>query len=230
MRSLGTVSPALNVVADDIDLIGWTEMLHGRIPISLTQFQQGYCASINSRMTGQDWARAFVAHLLQISHGQWMYRNFSLHSKVRGHLKLTQQEQVLTEIARLADSNPEDIPAESRFLLEVEVTTLDQKSTEHQTYWIAAMKAALKAGKRQGRYTGRRSQGRLRRQTSDIVPTSSTAAQRRNLHRFQQRIESLNKSLREDLDLDFGSWRSKRPHSDFNSVDNGSNKRFRKPD
>ena len=106
-------------------------------------------------MNGQDWSKAFVTKLLNILHGQWMYHNFSLHSKVRGHLKLTHQAEVLTELARLADSRPEDVPAESRFLLEVEVNTLDKKSMEHQEYWIAAMKAALKAGKRQGMHNGR---------------------------------------------------------------------------
>jgi len=73
MCSLGSMTPALTTVAEDIDLIGWHDMLHGRLPTSLTQFQQSYCASINSRLNGHDWARALVAKLLDISHGQWMF-------------------------------------------------------------------------------------------------------------------------------------------------------------
>ena len=149
MRSLGSMSLAVGKVAEDMDMIGWTDLFHGRIPLSLTKFQQAYCASINSRMTGADWTKAFVTKLLNISHGQWMYRNFSLHNKTRGHLRLTQQAEVLSEIAKnLAVSKPEDIPPESRFLLEVEVITLDGQSLARQEYWITAMKAALKAGRR----------------------------------------------------------------------------------
>ena len=231
MRSLGTMPPAIFQIAEDIDLIGWTDLLHGRIPVSLRIFQQDYCASMNSRMNGQDWARSFVTKLVDISHGQWMYRNFSLHSKTKGHLKLSRQADVLTEIARLSDCRPDDVPAESRFLLEVEVNTLDQKSLAHQEYWIAAMKAAVKAGQR-----GRARRGSpASRQPSACSQGpersgTTTAAHRRNLHRFRRKILALEAALRDDLDLDFGAWRNKRPHSDSNDVGNGSNKRFRKPD
>lgn len=227
MRSLGTMSLAVGEVADDIDMIGWVDIFHGRIPLSLTKFQQAYCASINSRMTGADWAKAFVTKLLNISHGQWMYRNFSLHNKSRGHLRLTQQAEVLSEIATLAASRPEDIPAESRFLLEVEVITLDGQSLARQEYWIMAMKAALKAGRQCSRTSWRPNEGNGPPPSAqpELSPT-----QRRNLHLFRRQIEMLEWSLREDLDLEFGSWRNKRYNSDSHDSRNGSNKRFRKPD
>jgi hypothetical protein len=227
MRSLGTMSLSVSEVAADIDMIGWTDLFHGRIPLSLTKFQQAYCASINSRMTGTDWAKAFVTKLLNISHGQWMYRNFSLHNKTRGHLRLTQQAEVLSEIATLAASRPEDIPPESRFLLEVEVITLDGQSLARQEYWITAMKAALKAGRRCS-HSSRRSDGG--NETPSATRPEMTPAQRRNLHLFQRRIEALERSLKEDLDLELGSWRTKRHHPDSHDNGNGSNKRFRKPD
>lgn len=223
MSSLGTMSPSVEAIAKDMDLIGWTDLLHGRIPVSLRKFQQNYCASIGSRMNGSDWARAFVLKLLDISHGQWMYRNFSLHNKCRGHLKLTHQAEVLTEIAILSESRPEDIPPESRFLLEVETVNLDGQTLARQEYWVAAMKAALKAGRRSGN-------GRPHRTRQGQASTEETARHRRNLHLFRRRIASLERALREDLDLDFGTWRNKRPFSDIHDVNNRSNKRFRKPD
>lgn len=229
MLSLGRMSPAVQEVATDIDLIGWTDFLHGRVPRSLRRFQTSHCASIGCRMTGADWMKAFVTRLLNITHGQWMYRNFSLHSKARGHLQLTRQANILTEIATLAESKPKDIPPESRFLLEVEIINLDSKSTAHQEYWINAMKAAIKAG-------GRRPTRRHRTTTNNPTPlgatvTPTSATQRRNLHRFRRRIASLEKKLIEDLDLQYGSWRrNKRPLSTPNDAHNGSNKRFRKPD
>ena len=128
MSLLGQMSPTVRAVAGDVDLIGWVDLLHGRIPTSLRVYQQSYCASMNSRMNGADWAKAFVTKLLNITHGQWMYRNFSLHNKSQGHLQLTQQAEVLSEIATLAASRPEDIPREGRFLLEVEVINLDTQS------------------------------------------------------------------------------------------------------
>ena len=226
MTSLGSMSDAVTEIAIDIDVIGWVDLLHGRIPSSLKRFQHSYCAAIGSRMNGADWAKAFVLKLLNISHGQWMYRNFSLHNKSRGHLKLSHQAEVLSEIAILAECRPEDIPPESRFLLEVETTNLDSQALARQEYWVAAMKAALKAGRRcgQGRYQMR---GSIHR---GLTSQTDTARHRRNLHLFRRRIAALERSLREDLDLEVGAWRSKRRRSDLHDVGNLSNKRFRKPD
>ena len=152
MCSLGQMSPLARLIAEEINQIGWTDFFHGRIPCSLRNFQQDYCASINSRMNGKDWAKALIARLLNISHGQWTYRNFSLHSKARGHLRLSHEADVLNNIATLASCRPEDIPPESRFLLEVEIVNLESKSLSQQEYWITAMKAALKAGRRCSQY------------------------------------------------------------------------------
>lgn len=215
MASLGEMPPALQEVARDIDNIGWVDMMHGR---------ESHCAITGSRMTGKDWMRAFITKLLNISHGQWMYRNFSLHNKTRGHLQLQRQTEVLAKIATLAECQPEDIPAESRFLLEVEVTnTLESNSLVQQEYWIAAMKAAIKAGSR--------APSHCRHRTSNSSSTNnSTATHRRNLYRFKRRIEFLERQLREDLDLGLASWRDKRKRSDSEALLNRFNKRFRKPD
>ena len=227
MCSLGQMSVAVREIAEDIDQIGWIDILHGRIPISLRHFQQGYCASINSRMNGADWAKAFVTKLLEISHGQWLYRNFSLHNKVKGHLALTEQAAVLSEIATLACSKPEDVPPISRFLLELEVGRLDAQSLAQQKYWVTAMKAALKAGRRSSPQT---KGNRKRNNHTTSTPLTIPSSQRRNLHLFQRRIQALERELKEELDLDCGSWCTKRLRQHAYDKDNGSNKCLRKPD
>ena len=107
--------------------------------------------SMHSRMGGASWMKKFVPKLLDMSHSQWLFRNFSLHNKVKGHLHLSHQAEVLAEIAILATKRPEDIPVESKFLLELEVVDLDRSSLSQQEYWVAAMRAALVAGRRRCR-------------------------------------------------------------------------------
>ena len=90
-----------------------------------------------------------VSKILDISHNQWLYRNFTLHNKLNGYLHLQQQEKIIREVATLSVSDPTAIPSESRFLLEVELTaSLDAASVSTQLHWIHAMKAALTAGRR----------------------------------------------------------------------------------
>ena len=90
--------------------------------------------------------KTLVTKLLGISHKQWLFRNFSLHNKVNGHLKLTHQVTVLEEIARLATCDPDEIPEECRFLLAFDMSTLDKAPLSQQEYWVSAMKAAKVAG------------------------------------------------------------------------------------
>ena len=132
MSSLGDMSPAMAEVATGFDSIGWVDVLHGRLPVALHRYQTAYCRSVNSRMTGTDWMKQFTTKLLNITHAQWAYRNFSLHNKTTGYLRQAHQAEVLAEIATLSTSDPEEVPEGSRFLLEVDMVNLDSTSLAQQ--------------------------------------------------------------------------------------------------
>ena len=99
-------------------------------------------------MNGAEWVKHFISRLIYISHGQYVLRNFTLHDQTRGYLRLQDRQQVLGEIDRLADEDPANIPQESRFLLEVDFSSLRRSSFERHSYWVMAMKAARCAGRR----------------------------------------------------------------------------------
>jgi len=68
------------VAAVDQDLIGWTEFLHGKVSVEIASIQRFHCMiSPSCLFTGEDWMKAFISHLLQISHSQWIFRNYTLH-------------------------------------------------------------------------------------------------------------------------------------------------------
>jgi hypothetical protein len=224
MSSLGDMSPWMEEIAYDFDLIGWEDILHGRLPRSLHTHQIAHCRLRNIRLTGTDWMKKFTAKLLSISHSQWLYRNFSLHNKLKGHLHLSHQAAVLEEIANLATTSPEDIPEASRFLLEIDLINIDKSPLTQQEYWIAAMTAAISAGRRCAR------PHHLHRTRIRSPPNSESLRLRRDMHRAERRMTSLLNQMREDTDLTYGKWRLKRLWSGNDTVDNGSNKRLRKPD
>ena len=119
-------------VVEDIFAIGWVEFLHGKIPRSLVTLQQNHCDTYpcGHGFSGLEWTRGFISRLLQISHAQWLYRNFTLHHLTRGYLAVQSKVQVLEKIAELSEVEPEEVPAESRFLLEVDFTRLVLDCTE----------------------------------------------------------------------------------------------------
>lgn len=146
------MSEAIRIVVQEILYIGWTEFLQGKLPRSLTTLQGDYCTSgADFRgTTGRSWAKAFICQLLQISHSQWLFRNFSLHHRTRGYLATKARLEVLEKIADLADVRSTDIPEESAFLLEIDFKGLVLSKLSWQVYWVAAMQAAIKAGRTPG--------------------------------------------------------------------------------
>ena len=89
--------------------------------------------------------KLLVAHLIHISHSQWILRNFTLHNKQRGYLRLQQCRDLLWEVNSLLDTPPKDVLEGSRYLLELDFSTLNNATFEQQSYWVLAMKAVRKA-------------------------------------------------------------------------------------
>ena len=52
------------------------------------------------------------------------------------------------EIDKYLSVSPEEIPEDSKFLLEIDFCQIRTASTEKQSYWVQAMRAAIHAGRR----------------------------------------------------------------------------------
>ena len=219
------MSPEMRLVAKAIDRSGWSNFMVGRLPTAIRDMHQVHCLLANCRLPCNSWIATLVSKVIDISHNQWLYRNFTLHNKLNGYLCLQQQERIIREVATLSVSDPAVIPSESRFLLEVELTSsLDAASMSTQLHWIHAMKAALTAGRRTARQRRHPTRPHLNR------PSATTSAHRVGVYRLQRRCARLLCTLHDELDLHPGSGRIKRPLFDSGSTLNPSNKRLRKPD
>ncbi len=120
--------------------------MEGKVSKEIAAIQDAHCATSPCRMNGSDWMKHFISHLLHLSHSQWICRNITLHDKLRGTLFLRKREDVLKELDSLIETDPEELPAERRFLLEFDFDSLYRSSFENQTYWVGAIKAARRAG------------------------------------------------------------------------------------
>ncbi len=148
-------------------------------------------------------------------HCQWIFRNFTLHDKQWGYLQLKQRKDLLLELDKLIDTPPEDIPEDSRYLLELDYSTLYNATFERQTYWVLAMKAARQAGRRAltiTKHRGRRRQGTLA-----------------NIAR-RPRYDFTHDDTQMRLELGLQASNRRHPQPDANGIENPSNKRLRKPD
>jgi hypothetical protein len=151
LSSLSQLPPTMHQIAHDIDTLGWRHFMEGKVPHSLFRLQTEYATGGYETAISTTWGKEFVTHLLHLSHAQWLYRNMSLHDSASGYLQLHRREQVLLDITRLAKTDPAEVPADSRYLLEIDFTTLAASTLQNQSYWLLAVKAARRAGRRAAR-------------------------------------------------------------------------------
>ena len=145
LSEMGFMSPQFKALAASQDIIGWREFTEGHISTHFYTIQSFHLAMSRSYLNGEDWTKQFISKILQITHSQWIFRNISLHDKTQGYLRNKKADEILQIINEFADVPPEEIPDDSRFLLEINFTDLAKSHLETQTYWILAMEAAIKA-------------------------------------------------------------------------------------
>ena len=68
------------------DIIGWQRFLEGMVSKEFAPLQQQYMAVTGSRLSIDNWVAGLVTRLLEITHGQWLYRNCTVHDDVAGAL------------------------------------------------------------------------------------------------------------------------------------------------
>jgi len=61
---------------------------------------------------------------------------------------MQKRQEILTKLDRLAEVDPVLLPEGSRYLLEIDFSSILNGNLEKPSYWVLAMKAAVKAGQR----------------------------------------------------------------------------------
>ncbi len=145
LSAMGAMSPQFRALATSQDLIGWRDFTVGHILTHFYTIQSFHLAMSSSCLNGEDWIRQFISRILQLTHLQWIFRNISFHDKTNGFLRNKKADEILQLINEFADIAPEEVPSNSRFLLEINFSELTNAHLETQTYWTLAVDAAITA-------------------------------------------------------------------------------------
>ena len=86
LARLQPMSVALREAAESQDKIGRIEFLHGRESTTFRGIKRVHCIIAGTQISGDDWMIQFTRQLIDISHVQWLYRNFTLHHYTKGYL------------------------------------------------------------------------------------------------------------------------------------------------
>ena len=107
------MSTAFKEVAEGQDGIGWGKFLHGKVSKKFRKIQDAHCILAGTNVNGDDRTKLFIQRLVEISHTQWLYRNFTLHHYVKGYLRQRTESKISREVELLADTQPSEISPES---------------------------------------------------------------------------------------------------------------------
>ena len=234
LSAMGFMSPQFKALAASQDLIGWREFTEGHISTHFYAIQSFHLAMSSSYLNGEDWTKQFISKLLQITHSQWIFRNFSLHDRTHGYLQNKKADEILQLINKLSDIALEEIPDDCRFLLKINLYELTKSHLENQTYWTLAMDAAIKAKALElarGAWA-KRMRRQLNTKIASRTKLSITAVEQQihkdGMHRTSSQSDAVQVNVIPQITLDRFVKRQPHPASIMGSMK--SNKRLRKPD
>ena len=86
-----------------------------------------------------------IQRLLEVTHGQWIYRNIQIHDSVAGTQATLRKEAIQREIEDQMERGDGDLLEEDKWMLEVNLGDLESTSGEQEEYWLIAIRAAREA-------------------------------------------------------------------------------------
>ena len=124
------------------DIIGWRRFMEGMISRHIVERQLDYFKMKGIQWQLNRWATGLVTRLLEITHGQWLYRNVVVHDHKAGRLAVVQKERILVEIEEQQSRGEEGLLEEHRYLLDVNLDNLGETDGVGHEYWLLAIRAA----------------------------------------------------------------------------------------
>jgi hypothetical protein len=129
-------------MAVEQDTIGWRRFMEGMISKKLVCIQDDHHSFTGEGIAGLSWARQLVVRLLEVTHGQWIYRNIKVHDEHQGTIRTGEKEALQREIEEELRLGFEGFLDMDRSLADVTLEDLERSGGERQEYWLLAVKAA----------------------------------------------------------------------------------------
>jgi hypothetical protein len=131
------------------DKIGWGNFIVGMISTKLLGIQDSYLWVRGSAWSSERWAMGLITQLLQVTHGQWIYRCTLVQDCTMGTLINQHKAKLLEEITKQLSMGAELLMEDDKFLLECNLLDIVSTNGEQQEYWLLAIQAALEASQLQ---------------------------------------------------------------------------------
>ena len=137
--------PTLRRLSMAQDLIGWRRFMEGMVAAEMVEFVKLYGVGEDCKLEAEIWVERLVIKLLEVTHGQWIYRNLMVHDSISGVLVTRDKEELQMEIEKQRELGGEGLVEQDKWMMEVNLDDLEKTTGEAQYYWLVAIQAAREA-------------------------------------------------------------------------------------
>ncbi len=106
-------------LTDSMNLIGWRRFMEGMISNEVVQIQSKTEDDGKCELSVAAWGVGLVTRLLEVTHGQWLYRNVHVHDLFMGEKAMNRKEALRKEIKYQIALGSEGLAEEDQYLLEI---------------------------------------------------------------------------------------------------------------
>ena len=110
--------------------------MEGMISRDLCDTQEDQYMAPRDRLSCKNWKQTLVIKLLEVTHGQWLYRNVHVHDSISGKHALEQKEKLRHALLDQLDLGDEELDEQDKYLLEINLGDLDTSTGDDQEYWL----------------------------------------------------------------------------------------------
>ena len=121
------------------DSIGWQRFMEGMVCKEIRAIQISHSSVEGLRCNTATWGRDLVIHLLEVTHGQWLYRNTQVHDRISGTLATQRKEELQMEIERQQELGTEGLLEEDCYLADCNLGDLEETSGITETCWLLSI-------------------------------------------------------------------------------------------
>jgi hypothetical protein len=129
-------------MAEVQDTIGWTRFMEGTVSRHLVCLYADHRTLVGEGLSTEAWASQLTVRLLEVMHGQWIYRNIQVHDEACGTIRTLEKEQLQADIEGQMELGFEGFVEMDRSLETVSLEDLESSNGDLQEYWLLAMRAA----------------------------------------------------------------------------------------
>ncbi len=131
------------------DELGWDSLVTGMVSKEFRSLQAEHLAVSSSRMSLRQWMTQFITQLLQITHGQWLYRNEVVHNATSGTRRNAKKQRLQERIDAELQRGLEHLRPEDYHLMLAPLGDLSCARGEQHEYWLLAVDTARRIGQMQ---------------------------------------------------------------------------------